>query len=157
MLLGCQSNGIVSHFNTSRGQLISSFQVTQKESDYDSDDTAKPTEIYCCKYNQDGSGFALGGKDGSIRLYDEYTQKIMLRLKDGDGKTCVGHSNRVFSVIYSDTDLNILYSGGWDHTVQIWDQRVGHAVQSIHECHIYGDSLDIRNQVLMVGNYDVEN
>lgn len=29
-----------------------------------------------------------------------------------------GHSNRVFCVAFHPDDSNVLFSGGWDHTVQ---------------------------------------
>lgn len=34
-----------------------------------------------------------------------------------------GHSNRVFSVKFDKDDENLLVSGGWDNTIQIWDLR----------------------------------
>ena len=36
-----------------------------------------------------------------------------------------GHSNRVFSLKFVAEDPNLLVSGGWDNTVQVWDVRAG--------------------------------
>ena len=41
----------------------------------------------------------------------------MMTLKEGNGKETAGHSNRVFAMAYNDKNMNILYTGGWDHTV----------------------------------------
>lgn len=77
-------------------------------------------------------------------------------MKDGNGKDTAGHSNRVFAMSFSDKNMNVLYTGGWDHTIQVWDMRVGHSVNSIHDVSIFGDSMDVRDQTLMVGNYSPE-
>lgn len=47
--------------------------------------------------------------------------------------TATGHNNRVFSVVWhpSEGEGNILASGGWDNTIQIWDLRlVPHSLPS---------------------------
>jgi len=49
----------------------------------------------------------------------------------------------VYAVKFKPTDSNVLLSGGWDNTVQIWDTRVGASVRSIYGPHICGDALDI--------------
>ena len=40
-----------------------------------------------------------------------------------------GHVQRVFSVQWHPTDSHLLASGGWDDTVQFWDDRAPHAVR----------------------------
>jgi COMPASS component SWD3 len=59
------------------------------------------------------------------------------------GSVRPGHSNRVFSIKFNPDDENILLSGGWDNTVQIWDIRAGASVRSIFGPHICGDAMDI--------------
>ena len=44
-----------------------------------------------------------------------------------------GHSNRVFSLKFVAEDPNLLVSGGWDNTVQVWDVRAGLS-QSLGDC-----------------------
>ena len=59
-----------------------------------------------------------------------------------------GHSNRVFSVKFHPEDPNVLLSGGWDNTIQIWDLRTGFSERSIYGPHLAGDSLDIQVRAL---------
>ncbi len=61
-------------------------------------------------------------------------------------KNTSGHSNRIFSVKFKADDPNLVLSGGWDNTVQIWDLRTGHSVRSIYGPHICGDALDVNAQ-----------
>jgi len=57
-----------------------------------------------------------------------------------------GHSNRIFSCKYHPGDPNIIVSGGWDNTVQIWDARTGFSQRSIYGPHLCGDSLDLQGK-----------
>jgi COMPASS component SWD3 len=52
----------------------------------------------------------------------------------------------VFSLKFKADDPNVLLSGGWDNTVQMWDVRAGHSVRSIYGPHICGDALDVNAQ-----------
>lgn len=69
---------------------------------------------------------------------------------DGAGGS---HSNRIFAVCFHPLESDIILSGGWDNTIQIWDTRVsgaGHgAVRSLFGAHLCGDAL----QVSPDGNY----
>lgn len=55
-------------------------------------------------------------------------------------------------------DPNIFFSGGWDSTVQVWDirQATG-SVRKIHGPSISSDSLDLKGNVLLAGNYQNSN
>lgn len=68
-----------------------------------------------------------------------------------------GHASRVFSLKFNPTDTNILISGGWDNTIQIWDTRVSHAVRSIFGPHICGDAVDIYGNVVLSGSWRPDN
>ncbi|CAM9752483.1 unnamed protein product, partial [Chrysoparadoxa australica] len=68
-----------------------------------------------------------------------------------------GHSNRVFSVKFNPRDPEVLLSGGWDNTVQIWDMRVGHSVRSIFGPHLSGDALDISGNEVLTGSWRPNN
>ena len=63
------------------------------------------------------------------------------------------HSNRIFAVCFHPLESDILLSGGWDNTIQIWDSRIsgaGHgAVRSLFGADLCGDAL----QVSPDGNY----
>lgn len=104
--------------------------------------TEKGNQLFCLDYFEDGSQFATAGKDRLVRVYDEATKRLVQTLQGGDQKNTAGHSNRVFSLKYHPTQPNIILSGGWDNTVQIWDTRRGHSVRSIWNCYLCGDSVD---------------
>ena len=55
-------------------------------------------------------------------------------------------------------DPNIFFSGGWDSTVQVWDirQATG-SVRKIYGPSISSDSLDLKGNVLLAGNYQNNN
>jgi WD40 repeat protein len=55
-------------------------------------------------------------------------------------------------------DPNVLISGGWDNTIQIWDTRLQHSVRSIYGPHICGDSLDFTDngEKIMSGAFSKE-
>ena len=40
-----------------------------------------------------------------------------------------GHRFRIFALKHHPLHDNVFCSGGWDDTVQIWDQREAHAVR----------------------------
>ena len=42
-----------------------------------------------------------------------------------------GHVQRVFSVQFHPAENHLLASGGWDDTVQFWDDRAPHAVRYV--------------------------
>lgn len=41
-----------------------------------------------------------------------------------------GHSNRIFCIKYDKYNKNLIYSGGWDANIFVWDTRVGSSVSS---------------------------
>jgi len=63
------------------------------------------------------------------------------------------HSNRIFAVCFHPLQSDIILSGGWDNTIQIWDARVSGvrhgAIRSMFGAHLCGDAL----QVTPDGNY----
>jgi COMPASS component SWD3 len=44
-------------------------------------------------------------------------------------------------------------SGGWDHTLQIWDVRVNRSVRSIYGPYVCGDSIDVHGGVILAGSW----
>ena len=59
---------------------------------------------------------ATAGKDKFVRLYDEQTKALVLKMKEG-GEKLPGHSNRIFCVKFNPFDSNMIASGGWDNTI----------------------------------------
>jgi len=143
VLLAVNADGSVSHWHITSGKCLHTIR----------DET---NQLYCVDYRQDGTIFATAGKDFTVRVYDEATKTLMSEMRSGFGKVTPGHSNRVFSLKFNPTDPNILISGGWDNTVQIWDLRVEHAVRSIFGPHICGDAVDIHGDTLLTGSYRVK-
>lgn len=153
VIIAAESSGLVTYYNAFRGQRVSSFQVrTEPEHGEEPQDT----EVYTLRLNADGTAMVLAGKDGVVRVYDTQIQRQVVGLRDGNGRTTAGHSNRVFSACFHDRDFSLVYSAGWDQTVQVWDLRAGISVQSLHGAKVYGDGLDVRDATLAVGNHDVE-
>jgi WD40 repeat protein len=64
------------------------------------------------------------------------------------------HTNRIFCVKGLKNDANLFFSGGWDASVRLWDVRIGWAcVRKFGGPMVSADSLDLRNNVLLAGNY----
>ena len=112
-------------------------------------------DVYCLDFNKDGTELAVGGRDIAIKIYDENTKALKTRLAAVAGLT-MGHSNRVFSVRYTE-DPNVLVSGGWDNTVHFWDLRDSHSIGYILGPHICGDSIDVRGNTILTGSYSNKN
>ncbi|CAK9024904.1 WD repeat-containing protein 5, partial [Durusdinium trenchii] len=121
--------------------------------------TEKGNQIFCLDYFSDGSQFATAGKDRLLRVYDEATKRQLMTLQGGDMKETAGHSNRIFSLKYHPEDPNIILSGGWDNTVQVWDTRKGISVKSLWNAYICGDAVDISSdgRQILTGSWRTEN
>ncbi|KAG9392256.1 WD repeat-containing protein [Carpediemonas membranifera] len=140
ILLSGNAEGYVQHWHVTSGKCLH----TIKE---------EGNEIYAVEYNPEGSKFATAGKDQTVRIYDEATKTRIQELSDGYANVTSGHFNRVFSLCYHPTDPNLLISGGWDNTVQVWDLRADHSVRSIYSPHICGDSVDIDGNTVLTGSW----
>jgi WD40 repeat protein len=120
--------------------------------------TEPHNQIFCLDYFIDGSLFATAGKDRLVRVYDEATKRMVQTLSGGDQKECAGHSNRVFSLKFHPQQPNVILSGGWDNTVQLWDLRKGHSVRSFWNCYLCGDAVDISSDgnQLLTGSWRIQ-
>ena len=52
-----------------------------------------------------------------------------------------GHRSRILAIKYHPLQSNIFLSGGWDDTVQIWDQRDSHSLRYSDIKGIFVDSV----------------
>jgi len=138
LVAGC-ADGSITHWHVSSGKLLHKIQE-------------KTNQILCMDYNSDGSMFAAAGKDYIVRVYDENTKSVSVTLEGGI-LSYPGHSNRVFSVKFLPEDPNVIISGGWDCTIQIWDIREGKSVGSIFGPSISGDALDYKKGVILSGSW----
>ena len=111
-------------------------------------------QIFTIDYDPLNFTLATAGKDAKIRLYDYATKQLNMTL-EGTLDGALGHSNRIFSLKY--TDSNTIVSGGWDNTIFIWDVRQAKPAMHILGPNISGESLDVYNNTLLVGSYHSDN
>mmetsp|Transcript_25136 Transcript_25136/g.65248 ORF Transcript_25136/g.65248 Transcript_25136/m.65248 type:complete len:317 (+) Transcript_25136:614-1564(+) len=102
--------------------------------------------------------FASAGVDRNLRLYDEGKQAVAATMASGGGgavttESHTGHSNSVYALRWAPEDPNVLLSGGWDNTVQIWDRRTGTPERSIFGPYICGDALDMSGGTILTGSW----
>eukprot|EP00818_Percolomonas_sp_WS_P010092 CAMPEP_0117443020 /NCGR_PEP_ID=MMETSP0759-20121206/4470_1 /TAXON_ID=63605 /ORGANISM="Percolomonas cosmopolitus, Strain WS" /LENGTH=329 /DNA_ID=CAMNT_0005234963 /DNA_START=417 /DNA_END=1406 /DNA_ORIENTATION=+ len=140
IVLVAGSGGIVQHWHITSGRCLHTI-------------TEPNNQVYAVDYRDDGKFFATAGKDAAVRVYDEATKSLVVTMKGGSGNSA-GHANRVFTLKFAKNDPNILLSGGWDNTVQIWDKRKDTAVRRIFGPHICGDALDLdSNNTILTGSW----
>lgn len=71
-----------------------------------------------------------------------------------NSKDFVGHCNRIQCLKFSPLKEEILYSGGWDNTVNVYDMRVEGPVMAILGPQISGEAIDVRSDgILLTGSY----
>jgi WD40 repeat protein len=149
VFIASNAGGLVQHFHMASGKCLHT--------------TEEPgNQIYALDYNSDGSMYCSAGRDRCIKLYDEETKTLSTTLSGGfmgfyEPTAPGGHSNRVFCTKFVPHDNNLIISGGWDNTVQIWDIRVGDAVRSIYGPHICGESLDMVGNEVLTGSWRPKN
>ncbi|CAK8690750.1 WD repeat-containing protein 18-like [Clavelina lepadiformis] len=86
----------------------------------------------------------VGGSSEQIYLYDVATGKKAGICAPSPNKLVMdGHRFRIFALKHYPIDDCTFLSGGWDDTIQIWDQREEHSVRRIFGPHICGDGLDV--------------
>lgn len=140
ILLATTASGGVFHWHAASGKVLNYMSFADNQ-------------VLACDYNSEGTSFALGCKNSSVLIVDESTKSVVLDLS-GEGGEIPAHSNRVFSVKWINETL--LVSGGWDNNLFIWDTRVGKIAKYIHGPHICGDSLDVQDEHILVGSYDIK-
>ena len=149
VLVSAQADGYLKHWHATSGRCLHQKKVQDEETG--------ENQLYSIDYNPEGSLLACAGKDRYVRLYDEQTKTIALKMKE-NSDFC-GHSNRVFCVKFNPTQPNCIASGGWDNTIQIYDLRAKGVVGSIYGPHVCGDAIDFKNDgfTMMTGSYRMEN
>ena len=64
----------------------------------------------------------VAGKLPVLEIYDDETNK---RIQFYEPTDHIGHINKIFCAKFSTENPNIIYSGGWDRNVIMWDIRAG--------------------------------
>lgn len=72
--------------------------------------------------NDGGKKFVCAGKLPMLEIYDDETLKRVSFFDTGDR---IGHVNKIFCAKFDLDNPNVIYSGGWDRNVCIWDIRAG--------------------------------
>ncbi|XP_060608517.1 uncharacterized protein LOC132760544 isoform X2 [Ruditapes philippinarum] len=117
------------------------------------------SQILTLSVNPDNTMFCTTGDNPQIHLYDMETLKRVNTLEPSeasDGQNVMdGHQCRVFALMYHPTIPHVFLSGGWDDTVQFWDDRKRHAFKHISGPHICGDAIDIdpRHNHILTGSW----
>lgn len=137
------ADGKIDFFHSSSGKIL-----------YSLVEEANP--IMCLDFNVDGSLFVTGGNDKVVKLYDDNMKTLVCTMKTNSFSN-PGHSNRIFSVIFSKESENLLISGGWDNTLQLYDVREKAIVNSIYGPHICGDAIDIKGNKILTASWLSEN
>ena len=150
ILLAASADGSLTHWNVSNAKDESSSSECIRTFREPS------SSVYAIDYESDGRHYATGGRDHIIRFYDEETDQLVRACSNIGAH---GHSNRVFAVKYHTSEAHLLLSGGWDQTLQLWDDRIGSSVKSIYGPHLCGDSLDLHSngRDILTGSWREEN
>ncbi|CAG9326245.1 unnamed protein product [Blepharisma stoltei] len=141
VLVATTADGGVLHWHATSGKILHTIRFDQEN------------QVFCVDYDLEGKYFAVGSKDMSVRVYDESTKTIIAEMQPGWGDV-IGHGNRIFSVKWRDE--NTIISAGWDNNIIIWDVRAQRAVRAIFGPHICGDSMDICENKLLTGSYNIK-
>ncbi|KAI9218599.1 WD40-repeat-containing domain protein [Blastocladiella britannica] len=105
-------------------------------------------QIFGLEFSPLAPVLVTAGSDCVIRIYDDRDgigangHRLVQKLRHGTEDVSAGHTNRIFCVRFHPTRPELLMSGGWDSTIQIWDRTTGTAIKSIFRPHVCGDSLD---------------
>jgi WD40 repeat protein len=143
VLISADALGNVEHWHMTSGKCLHTFKEENNQ-------------VFAVDFRGDATQFATAGKDTCVRIYDESTKNEVTKMERGMGfgpQSAPGHSNRIFSIKFHPSDPNVLISGGWDNTIQIWDTRTGRAQRSIFGPHLCGEALDIQDDTILTGSH----
>lgn len=90
VLVTCQADGTLKHWHATSGKCL--HQVLEDPENH----------LYTIDFKPDGTLLAVGGRDKSIRVYDETTKTLAFQMKEK--LDLYGHSNRIFCVKWNHVD-----------------------------------------------------
>ena len=147
-LIVVSADGSITHWHSSSGKILHTLHEKTKE--------GLSNAINSIDYSRDYRKFVTGGKDTTVRVYDEG-----MKTKICEMSQCKfdqpGHSSRIFCVKFNPDNVNTIISGGWDKTIQFYDVREGKIVNSIYGPQICGEALDISGNYILSGAWSTGN
>jgi COMPASS component SWD3 len=142
VLLSIDSEGRIIYWHTTTGKILHRIEE-------------QGVSLLCLDYNRDGSLFAIGSDDRTIRIYDENMKTVVCRVSKGNSFQ-KGHTGRINSVCFKKDDTNVLVSGGWDGKVLLHDLREDVSQVNTKEIivgpYVNGDCIDIKGDKLLIGD-----
>ena len=140
ILLSISSAGEVVYSHIPSGKILSKFDITEKVP-------------RCLDIPANGEKFAVGFADGEVQIFDEKTQTLEKTFKSGTSFT-TGHLDQIHSVVFDKRDHNRIITGGRDKRLLLWDVRTAQCNEMVVGPLILGDTVDIKNNTIIAGNYD---
>lgn len=140
ILLSISSTGEVIHSHVPSGKKLSKFNVEEKVP-------------RCLDISKEGNKFAIGFANGEVYVYDEKTQMLEKTFKSGTSFT-TGHLDQIHSVVFNKEAPNSIITGGGDKRILLWDVRSAQCNKMVIGPLILGDSIDIKNNYIIAGNYE---
>jgi WD40 repeat protein len=114
---------------------------------------SKTNYYHTIDYSHDGGAkFACAGYEPVVEIYDEETSK-KVQFFDKVDKVC--HFNKIYCVKFDHRHPSVLYSGGWDRNVNVWDIRTGGKhCGTIYGPLIGGEAIDVdsKHHLLVTGS-----
>ncbi|OMJ95265.1 hypothetical protein SteCoe_1481 [Stentor coeruleus] len=140
VLLAITCDGGIFHWHASSGKILHTLKLNENQA-------------LCSDFNSEGTSFAIGCKDKTVKVFDEGTKEIIADLNEGNVHQ-IGHDNRILSIKW--LDYNYILSGGWDNNLLVWDLRNNQVIRNFYGPRVYGDSLDVKGDLILAGSYNIE-
>jgi WD40 repeat protein len=144
VILAACSNGSVQLFDLGSGQRTCVWETDN--------------EVLSVDYAPDAMHFASVGRDRIVRLYDEKSAKVVSEMQSGYdfmGNVTAGHNNRIYAAKFAEP--NVLLTGGWDKTIQVYDCRTGKSARVLYGAKVSGDGLDVRQTLVLAASCEKSN
>jgi WD40 repeat protein len=109
--------------------------------------------ILASGFNKSGDIFATAGKLPKISLYNSETLQLFQEFSPATHESEQSHSNRICSIVWDTKNPSLIFSGGWDNKVLLWDLRCSKAIRKFGGPIICGDSIDVTDSYLITGSF----
>ncbi|MBK8253144.1 MAG: WD40 repeat domain-containing protein [Polyangiaceae bacterium] len=80
----------------------------------------KVTSFHAIAFSPDGSTFAVGSKDGVVRIVNSQTAAVL--------HSCSAHSSQIETVAFSPNGSRVA-AAALDHTASVWDSQTGASIE----------------------------